>query len=83
MFAPEFGHVGIQAHEIRQAAAQHNGIGVENIDHLRQRARQTLFVTAQRRLAGLIALRCARINLVWRQTLAGDLRMIPLQARAR
>ena len=42
MFAPEFGHVGIQAHEIRQAAAQHYGIGVENIDDLRQRARHRI-----------------------------------------
>ena len=83
MSPPELGHVIIQAHQIRQAAAQDDGIGVENIDDLPQRARQTMFVTAQRRFASLIARRRTRINLVWRQILAGDLRMISLQSRPR
>ena len=42
MFPPELGHVIIQAHQIRQAAAQDDGIGVENIDDLPQRARHRI-----------------------------------------
>lgn len=43
------GHVLIQLRHLRHSASQHNHIRIQQVDHLRQTARQPVFVTLQAR----------------------------------
>jgi hypothetical protein len=45
MGPPELGHVLIQAHEIGKTTAKDKSVGVQNVNDLSERTRQTLFVT--------------------------------------
>ena len=51
MSAPQARHVCVKPVDVRQAAAQHDDIRIEDVDDLRQRARQAGFVALQRGFA--------------------------------
>ena len=52
---PDRGHGGVQALELGQAAAEHDRLRIEQIDHRGEPARQAQLVAAQRRLGRRIA----------------------------
>ena len=44
---PQPGHIGVQAIDVRHAATQHDHIRVEDVDDVRERARQAVLVELQ------------------------------------
>src|SRR4051812_24544588 len=61
--APQLRHTLIQARDVREAAAEHGDVGVENIDDARERFRQAPHVALDRVDRAGIALRCEGSNL--------------------
>ena len=69
--------------DVRQAAAEHDDVRVEDVDHVRQRARQAVLVARERRRAAGVARLRARDDLAAPSSaLAGARRVSRARARA-
>src|SRR5581483_8185265 len=73
---PEARHVGVQALDVREPAAQHDHVRIEHVDHARSRARKA-FDVARERFA------VERSNLLGAARLAGERRVLALERRPR
>ncbi len=81
-WAPQRGHLLVQMAQARQAAAEHDHVRVQQVDHRGQRLRQPPGVAVQRGAAGGVALRGTLRDLLAGQRLAGDVLVVARQARA-
>ena len=79
---PQCRHLRVQVRQPRQPAAQHDDIGVEQVDDVGQRARQTLRTAVQPGAAGDVAGGSRSGDGLAVQRLAGDVSVVLRQAAA-
>src|SRR5262249_38241281 len=80
---PEPRHVHVKPRDARQPAAGYDHVRIEQVDHVRERAREPFLVTGQRRAGGRTATHGARRDLFGRCALAGHAVVIAGEPRPR
>jgi len=73
------GYLRIEPLDLRETAAEHDHIGIENVDHHSERARETLLVARQGRRGSTFACERARRDLGGSELNAGRERVVAAQ----